>query len=201
MKMFGPSVFGLTFSELFSSVLVRAASARIIFRLFGLRVDLETIIIFKFDVRTHLSKRQTKRCLFLIVASRRGFCLELHLSWSSCNIPMQSASQKVSQAQPYQIDYSISADPLGPTSMWDDVLCSAAPPVVLPRASHCLSKRFQKWYRKRIWTSNGPPMAILEHQNSTKNWILETSTSRSEETLPNYIFSGTFKKYMKKWPC
>ena len=46
IKMFGPSVFGLTFSELFSSVFVRAASARIIFWLFGLRVDLETIIIF-----------------------------------------------------------------------------------------------------------------------------------------------------------
>ena len=42
--MFGPSVFGLTFSELFSSVFVRAASGRIMFWLFGLRVDLETII-------------------------------------------------------------------------------------------------------------------------------------------------------------
>ena len=46
MKMFGPSVFGLTISELFSSVFVQAASARIMFWLFGLRVDLETIIIF-----------------------------------------------------------------------------------------------------------------------------------------------------------
>ena len=36
--MFGPSVFGLTFSELISSVFVRAASGRIIFWLFGLRV-------------------------------------------------------------------------------------------------------------------------------------------------------------------
>ena len=36
--MFGPSVFGLTFSELISSVFVRAAPGRIIFWRFGLRV-------------------------------------------------------------------------------------------------------------------------------------------------------------------
>ena len=36
--MFGPSVFGLTFSELISSVFVRAALGRLIFWLFGLRV-------------------------------------------------------------------------------------------------------------------------------------------------------------------
>ena len=36
--MFGPSVFGLTFSEKTYSVFVRDASGRIIFWLFGLRV-------------------------------------------------------------------------------------------------------------------------------------------------------------------